>query len=247
MIYLWASLLVVWNAVGVFLTLLSLPGTWLMVLATVLLAWWQWDVRMFSPWTLGIVVGLAVVVLTLTALAPHDVTLKRTSPIVYLHGALVWTAMLAFSVAGLVGLAGLVWRREVLHAWSGALARTGLFFWVIYLPLGMWASKASWNAIPLDDPRFRVAFQVLVLAAGFQIAAALWGNCSAIRAIRTSASMSAWAFAGVYSSEDSRTLKQRYSLCVSSNDTKGSSERMRDLTSSVKNRPTCSLVASLIS
>ena len=60
MIYLWASLLVVWNAVAVFLTLLSLPGTWLMVLATVLLAWWQWDIRMFSPWTLGIVVALAV-------------------------------------------------------------------------------------------------------------------------------------------------------------------------------------------
>lgn len=123
-------------------------------------------------------VGLAVIVLTLTALAPHDVTLKGTSPIVYLHGALVWTAMLAFSSAGLVGLAGLVWRRDVLHAWSGALARTGLIFWAIYLPLGMWASKASWNAIPLHDPRFRVAFQILVLAVAFQIAAALWGSKS---------------------------------------------------------------------
>ncbi len=79
----------------------------------------------------------------------------------------------------LVGLAvtvvALAWRWEVLHAWSGALARTGLLLWVIYLPLSMWASKLSWNGIPLDDPRFRTAFQVLVLAAGFQIAAALWG------------------------------------------------------------------------
>jgi hypothetical protein len=121
-------------------------------------------------------VGLAVIVVALTLLAPRDATLKGISPVVYLHGAVVWTAILAFSAAGLVGLAGLVGQRDVLHAWSGALARTGLLFWIVYLPLGMWASKASWNAIPLDDPRFRVAFQVLVLAAGFQIAAALWGN-----------------------------------------------------------------------
>lgn len=121
-------------------------------------------------------VGLAVLVLTLALLAPRDVTLGDASPIVYLHGALVWIAILAFTAAGLVGLAGLVWERNLLHAWSGALARTGLLFWIIYLPLSMWASKVTWNGIPLDDPRFRTAFQVLVLAAGFQIAAALWGG-----------------------------------------------------------------------
>jgi len=57
----------------------------------------------------------------------------------------------------------------------GALARTGLLFWVLYLPLSMWASKVTWNGVPLGDPRFRTAFQILVLAAGFQVAAALWG------------------------------------------------------------------------
>ena len=69
-------------------------------------------------------IGLAAIVLALTLLAPRDATLKGVSPIVYLHGALVWTAILAFSAAGLVGLAGLVSRHDVLHAWSGALART---------------------------------------------------------------------------------------------------------------------------
>ncbi len=120
-------------------------------------------------------IGLAVLVLVLTLLAPRDATLRDASPIVYLHGALVWVAILAFSTAGVLGLAALLWRRAVLHAWSGALARTGLLFWIIYLPLSMWASKVTWNGIPLGDPRFRTAFQVLVLAAGFQIAGALWG------------------------------------------------------------------------
>ena len=38
----------------------------------------------------------------------------------------------------------------------------------------------TWNGVPLGDPRFRTAFQVLVLAAGFQIAGALWGARSSL-------------------------------------------------------------------
>lgn len=121
-------------------------------------------------------VGLALVVLMLALAAPRDATLSGASPVVYVHGALVWTAILAFSASGVVGLAGLMWQRRMLHAWSGALARTGLLFWIIYLPTSVWASKVTWNGVPLSDPRFRTAFQVLALAAAFQIAAALWGS-----------------------------------------------------------------------
>jgi hypothetical protein len=134
-------------------------------------------VRLFNRERIGLtLISLAVIVVALALLSPRDATLGDTSPVVYLHGALVWTAILAFSAAGVLGLAGLMWQRETLHAWSGALARTGLLFWALYLPVSMWASKLTWNGIPLDDPRFRTAFQVLVLAAGFQLAAALWGS-----------------------------------------------------------------------
>jgi hypothetical protein len=119
-------------------------------------------------------IGLALIILVIALAAPRDVTLRGASPVVYLHGALVWISILAFTVAGVIGLAALVWGHEMLHAWSRALARTGLLFWVIYLPLSMWASQVTWNGIPLGDPRFRTAFQVLVLAAAFQIAAVLW-------------------------------------------------------------------------
>jgi hypothetical protein len=131
---------------------------------------------LFSRQRIGLtLVGLAAAVFALALLAPRAATLQRSSPIVYVHGALVWTAILALTASGLTGLAGLVWKRELLHAWSGALARTGLLFWVVYIPVGMWASQVTWNGVPLGDPRFRTAFQVLVLSAGFQIAAALWG------------------------------------------------------------------------
>lgn len=61
MIYLWATLLVLLNAGWLVLTLLGLPGTWLMVASTALLAWWQWEVGMFSTGTLVAIVVLAAV------------------------------------------------------------------------------------------------------------------------------------------------------------------------------------------
>lgn len=60
MIYLWATLLVLLNLGWLFLNLLALPGNWMMVGTTLLVAWWQWDVRMFSPWTLAAIVVLAL-------------------------------------------------------------------------------------------------------------------------------------------------------------------------------------------
>ena len=43
MIYLLATLLVLVNLGWLVLVVLGLPGTWLMVISTVALAWWQWD------------------------------------------------------------------------------------------------------------------------------------------------------------------------------------------------------------
>jgi hypothetical protein len=132
-----------------------------------------------SPDRIGFtLLGIGLIILLLALMAPHDATLKEISPVVYVHGAMVWTAILTFTASGLIGLAALVWDREVLHAWSRALGRTGLLFWIVYLPLSMWASQATWNGIPLGDPRFRTAFQVLALATAFQIAATLWGPTS---------------------------------------------------------------------
>ena len=41
--------------------LFGVPGNWLMVASTVLMAWWQQDRGMFSPWTLVAVALLAAV------------------------------------------------------------------------------------------------------------------------------------------------------------------------------------------
>ncbi len=66
MIYFWATLLVLVNAVWWFLNLLALPGNTLMVLSTGLVTWFTWDrgkgwnQQMFSIYTLVAVFVLAV-------------------------------------------------------------------------------------------------------------------------------------------------------------------------------------------
>jgi uncharacterized protein len=44
--------------IGIGLTLVTLPGTWLMIVAALLCQWWRPD--MFSWWTLGVAIGLAL-------------------------------------------------------------------------------------------------------------------------------------------------------------------------------------------
>ena len=43
------------------------------------------------------------------------------------------------------------------HAWSAALGRTGIIFWLTYLPLSLFAMQANWNGLFLAEPRFRLA------------------------------------------------------------------------------------------
>ncbi len=47
-------------ALGVVLTALQLPGTWLIVLATGLVAWWRWDQQTIGWYALAAVLGLAI-------------------------------------------------------------------------------------------------------------------------------------------------------------------------------------------
>ena len=115
----------------------------------------------------------AVALIGLTALfGPADQTLGSNVRVVYLHGAWVLTAEAVFAFAGLVGLIALVTRRHGLHEWSAALGRTGISFWVTYLPLSLWAMEANWNGLFLAEPRFRLAVTFAVVGLLLQIG--LW-------------------------------------------------------------------------
>ena len=93
----------------------------------------------------------------LTSIGPQEKSLGNNIRIVYLHGAWALTAEAALGLSAAAGLFGILTRRENLHCWSAALGYTGIFFWVTYLPLSLWAMQANWNGLFLAEPRFRVA------------------------------------------------------------------------------------------
>ncbi len=92
-----------------------------------------------------------------TFFGPQEKSLGDNVRIVYLHGAWVLTAQMTFLAGAVMGLIGLLTRRDGAHRWSQALGRTGIIFWVTYLPLSLWAMQANWNGLFLSEPRFRVA------------------------------------------------------------------------------------------
>ena len=61
MIYVWLTILVLFNACSLLLVLFSLPGNWLIVTATGLFAWWKWEDGIFSIYTLIAIAVLAVI------------------------------------------------------------------------------------------------------------------------------------------------------------------------------------------
>lgn len=126
--------------------------------------------KRYSPILLFFVTLLVIAVLT--TFGPEEQSLGSNVKIVYLHGAWVLAAELAFAAAALTGLLALVLRRDRLHQWSAALGRTGIVFWVTYLPLSLWAMQANWNGLFLAEPRFRIALTFAVVGVLLQIG--LW-------------------------------------------------------------------------
>ncbi|MBE0669000.1 MAG: hypothetical protein IH588_00295 [Anaerolineales bacterium] len=113
-----------------------------------------------------------IAIAMLTLLGPEEKSLGANVRIVYLHGAWVLTAEIAFFAAALAGLLGLLLRKDIFHTWSAALGRTGIIFWITYLPLSLFAMQSNWNGLFLAEPRFRLAMIFAITGVLLQIG--LW-------------------------------------------------------------------------
>jgi len=126
--------------------------------------------KLKSPLTLFFTTVIVIALLAL--LGPEEQSLGSNVRIVYLHGAWVLAAELAFIVAGIAGLIALITKRDLFHNWSAALGRTGIVFWVTYLPLSLWAMQSNWNGLFLVEPRFRLA--LIFAVTGILLQVGLW-------------------------------------------------------------------------
>jgi hypothetical protein len=118
---------------------------------------------------------LIIIIGLYSLLGPEEKSLGANVRIVYLHGAWVLTAIVALAAASLTGLVGLVTRAGRWHRWSQAFGRTGMLFWITYLPISMWAMKTNWNGLFLGEPRWRIAVIFAVTGLLLQAGLALIG------------------------------------------------------------------------
>jgi hypothetical protein len=117
-------------------------------------------------------IATVILIALLALFGPEEKTLGSNVRIVYLHGAWVLAAEVAFFAAAIAGAIGLIAKRVAFHRWSAALGRTGIFFWLTYLPLSLWAMESNWNGLFLSEPRFRLA--VIFAVTGILLQLGLW-------------------------------------------------------------------------
>ncbi|MFQ5854385.1 MAG: hypothetical protein ACE5LU_01895 [Anaerolineae bacterium] len=119
-------------------------------------------------------IGAAVVLVLLVA--PLDRVLGDVSRLVYLHGAMMWVALVGFTVAGALGVGHLMTNRTAWHQWSQGLERSAIVFWAGYLPLSVLAADLAWNGVFWAEPRWAMAAQILVVAIALQVGGRLLDN-----------------------------------------------------------------------
>ena len=133
----------------------------------------------FRPLAL-LFLNLALIALVM-AFVPLENSLGASLRLVYLHGAWVDTGKIAFGLAALAGAVGLLLpsktrKRASAAQWQSlslALGRTGLFFWLTYLPMSLVVMQVTWGGFFFDEPRWRVPLMFgivgLLLQAGLYL------------------------------------------------------------------------------
>ena len=114
-----------------------------------------------------IIPWVAVVLVLLLALglwlAPSETRLGDVVKVVYVHGALVWAGLFAFSVAGVLGLVALLIRRSTWYHGTEAAGVDALVVWIAYVISSMAVTGLAWGQlIAWNEPRVRVTGMILL-------------------------------------------------------------------------------------
>jgi hypothetical protein len=107
-------------------------------------------------------------------LAPSEARLGSVIKMVYVHGALVWVGLLAFSLAGVLGLIALLARRAVWYHGTEAAGLAALLVWIAYVVSSMAVTGLTWGQlVAWNEPRVRVTGLILLASAAIFVVSRL--------------------------------------------------------------------------
>lgn len=115
---------------------------------------------------------LLIAVAVIVWLAPQEQTLGQGIKSVYVHASLIWVGMAGVVVAGLMGLAALLFASDRISSWMGSVGWVALAFYASGVGMSLVASKVNWGQIFWQEPRMRAALNLLALMLIVQITTA---------------------------------------------------------------------------
>jgi len=133
---------------------------------------------------------LFALLLVWVVLAPSETRLGNLVKLVFVHGALVWSGLLAFTIAGALGVVSLVVRhivgslapaaRERAPIWYRGTESAGLaalIVWVAYVISSMAVTGLTWGqVIAWNEPRVQATGLILLAALVLFVVARLVAN-----------------------------------------------------------------------
>lgn len=112
-------------------------------------------------------------------LIPPEQTLGNVIKVIFLHGALVRVALLAFAAAGVLSLGFLLTRRITWYAWAMAVQKSAVSLWIVYVLISSISTWLSWGEwIAWDEPRVRASVHVLWFSVACLLLVMWMGNRS---------------------------------------------------------------------
>ena len=115
---------------------------------------------------LGLLFALLLgLLIALLWFSPAEQTLGQSIKLVYLHGALVRTAIILFVVSVPVNLVALVTKRGSWFAWGKALIFSAVVIWLLHTLFSMITTYATWGVfIAWFEPRTRFTFNLAAVS-----------------------------------------------------------------------------------
>lgn len=139
----------------------------------------------------GIILSLIFGIL-LIWLSPEDIQLGSVLKLVYLHGALISTALFLFTAVGFVSLISF-FRKNAGFSLLFAIEKTAIIFWIAATVAGNITSQLAWGGIFLGEPRLQATILISLISISIYFISSALDNPKIISFLGIGLALSVWA------------------------------------------------------